>query len=85
MFNQLINLYNQFLTLFPPFLHFWISLILFLVIVYWFLELVRKSLIWLLLLVIFLPASIPLLKQIFWGILAFLKVLLRDFDKLGKF
>jgi hypothetical protein len=69
-------LYDRFLSVFPPALHFWISLLLFLVIVFWVLDLVKKNLIWLILLIVLLPASIPLLRQIFLGVLQFLRFLL---------
>ena len=76
MLAQIVSLYNQFLSFFPASFHFWISLILFLMIVFWFLDLVKRNIFWLVLLVLFLPVSIPLLKQIFMGILDFLRFLL---------
>lgn len=74
MLNQIIQLYQSFLNLFPPGLHFWISLAIFLVLVFWVLDLVKRSLVWLILLVILVPASIPLLRQIVDGLLRFLRV-----------
>ncbi len=74
--NQIFSLYNQFLSLFPVQWHFWISLIIFLVLIFWLLDLVKRNIVWLVLLIIFIPASIPLLKQIFAGIISFLKMLL---------
>lgn len=75
MLDQLISLYSQFLSLFPPELHFWVSLIIFVVLVFWLLDLVKRSLLWLVLLIILLPASIPILRQILEGILSFLRFL----------
>jgi hypothetical protein len=76
MLNKLFDLYSSFLSLFPPAFHFWISLILFLVIVFWLFDLVKRNIIWLLLLIILLPVSFPIVKQIFLGVLEFLKFLL---------
>lgn len=76
MIDQITSLYNQFLSLFPPEFHFWVSLVLFLMLVFWLLSLIKKNIIWLILLIILLPVSIPLLKQIFSGILSFLRFLL---------
>ena len=76
MLDQLFNLYDRFLSLFPNYTHFWISLIIFVVIVFWLLQLVKKNIIWLVLLIVLLPVSIPILKSIFSGILSVLKFLL---------
>lgn len=79
MLNQIIQLYQSFLNLFPSGLHFWISLVIFLVLVFWVLDLVKRSLAWLILLVILVPASIPLLRQIGEGLLRFLRVVVGSF------
>jgi len=76
MLEKIINFYEEFLSVFPSQLHFWISLAIFVVIIIWFLKLMQKNIIWIILLVLFIPASIPLLKQIGQGILEFLQYLL---------
>jgi len=76
MLDKIINFYEEFLTVFPSHLHFWISIAIFVVMVFWVFKLIKKNLIWIILLVFFIPASIPLLKQIGQGFLEFLKYLL---------
>ncbi|OGD62927.1 hypothetical protein A2160_04110 [Candidatus Beckwithbacteria bacterium RBG_13_42_9] len=76
MLDQLADLYGQFLSIFPAYLHFWISLVIFIALVLWLVDLVKKHWIWILLLIIFIPASIPLLRQIGKGIIDLLGFLL---------
>jgi hypothetical protein len=76
LFDQLISIYDQFISIFPPGIQWIISLILFLTLVFWFLDLVKRNLLWLILLVILLPASIPILRSIFNGLVAFLQYLI---------
>lgn len=77
MFEKIIDLYEEFLAAFPVQLHFLISLAIFVVLIVWLYKLVSKNLGWLILLVVFVPASIPLLKQIGQTVLEFLKHLLK--------
>jgi hypothetical protein len=44
--------------------------------VVWVFQLVKRNIIWLVLLVVLLPASIPIIKSIFEGLIAFLRYLL---------
>jgi len=76
IFDQIIIIYNQFISIFPTNFRWIISLVIFIVLVKWTIDLVKQNLIWLILLIILLPASIPILKSIFEGLLAFLGYLL---------
>ena len=74
--DQLIAIYDRFITLFPAGIQWIISLAIFISVVVGVINLIRRNFIFLLLLVILIPASIPLLRSILNGILAFLRYLL---------
>jgi|GEM_PF-642163 len=74
--DQIENFYIQFLNLFPPVLHPVIGLIIVVAIIYSLIQVVRKDFIYLIVLVILLPASIPILKSIGQGIVDLLKFFL---------
>lgn len=76
MLSRIFALYNQFLAVFPEGIHFWLSLAILLVLIKWLLSLLKRSLVWLLLLVIFVPASVPILKEIAFGVVEFLEKLI---------
>jgi hypothetical protein len=72
----LTNLYNQFLSFFPSFLHPVISIIVVIFLVYSIVQALKKNFIFLIILVVLLPASIPILKQVFDILITFIKYLL---------
>jgi len=74
--DQLTSLYQQFISIFPLSLQWVISLIIFIAIVVGVVNLVRRNFIFLLLLILLVPASIPLLRSIVNGLIAFLQNLL---------
>jgi hypothetical protein len=74
--QQIEQFYSHFLSLFPPVLHPVISIIVVVVIIYSLIQVVRKDFIYLIVLVILLPASIPVLKSVGQGIVDLLKFLL---------
>ncbi len=59
------NLYMEFLINFPPPVRPIISLLVAAAIVYAVIQIIRKDFIYLILLIVLLPASIPVLKNIF--------------------
>jgi len=74
--DQIINIYTQFLNKFPAGLHPVISVILALLIIYSIIRIIAKDFIFIILLVILLPASVPILKNIFDTLVALIKFLL---------
>ncbi len=70
------DLYNQFLGFFPSFLHPIISIAVVVFLVYSIIQTVKRNFIWLILLIILLPASIPVLKTVVDVLIKFIKWLL---------
>ena len=71
--DALFKAYDVFISNFPAQYQGLISLGLLAVIIISLYQLVRKSLLWLVLLIIFVPASIPILAKIGQAIVGFLK------------
>ncbi len=76
MLEEIYHLWEQFLHFFPSSLRWITSLIIFGLLVKLIISLIKKSFIWLILLVLFVPASIPLLKEIFGSVFRFLQKVL---------
>lgn len=74
--DYLQNLYNQFLNYFPGFLHPIISLILVVLLVYSIFQALKRNFIFIIILIVLLPASVPILKSVWEGILALIRLLL---------
>lgn len=70
------NLYSQFLSHFPNFLHPIISIIVLVFVVYSIVQALKRNFIFLVVLVILLPASIPILKQVLDFLIEIVKYLL---------
>lgn len=70
------SIYEQFLSYFPENLHGLVSLALALLLVFGIYKVLRRQLIYLVLLIILLPASVPILKNIWEQVLALIKFLL---------
>jgi len=74
--NQIFSIYDNFLAIFPPSFHGIISLILFILIVIGIIKIIQKDFIWLIVLIILLPASIPILVNLWNFIIGLLQFLL---------
>ena len=72
----LTDLYNQFLGFFPGFMHPIISIIVVIFLVYSIVQAIKSNFIWLIVLIVLLPASIPILKNVFGVLIGFIKYLL---------
>lgn len=72
----LIDSYNQILGYFPNFLHPFISIGLAVFLIYSIFQVLKRNFIWLIVLVILLPASIPILKGVWSALLSVVKFLL---------
>lgn len=68
--------YNQFLSYFPASVHPLISFVLAILLVYGIIKVIQKDFIYIILLVILLPASIPILKNIWDALLNIVTFLL---------
>ena len=74
--DSIYSIYTQFLSYFPEKVHGLVSLFLGILLIVGIYKVLRRQLIYLVLLVILLPASVPILKNIWEQILEFLKFLL---------
>ena len=72
----LTELYNQFLSFFPNFLHPFISIAVVIFLVYSIVQALKRNFIFLIVLVVLLPASIPILKNVVDILIGFIKYLL---------
>ena len=71
--QQIVTLWTQFIELFPIGIRGLLALGIFVGAVVLILDLVKRNFIWIILLVIFVPASMPIFKSIIDGIFYFLR------------
>lgn len=76
LLKPLYSIYDQFLGFFPQRLHGLISLFLAVLLILGIYKVLRRQLVYLILLVILLPASLPILKNVWTQILEILRFLL---------
>lgn len=74
--DQIFGIYNQFLSYFPANLHGLISLMLAILIVVAVFRIIKKDFVYIILLVVLLPASWPILKNIWDSLSNIIKFLL---------
>ncbi len=74
--QYLIDLYNQFLAHFPMWLHPFISIALAVLLVVAVIQTLKRNFIFLIILVVMLPASIPILKSVVDTLINLIKFLL---------
>ncbi|MBI4050853.1 MAG: hypothetical protein HY396_02670 [Candidatus Doudnabacteria bacterium] len=74
--QSIYSIYNQFLSYFPERTHGLVSLFLAILLIIGIYKVLKKQFIYLILLVVLLPASVPILKSIWEQLLALLKFLL---------
>ncbi len=72
----LTGLYQQFLGFFPSFLHPVISIVVVIFLVYSIVQAIKSNFIWIIVLIVLLPASIPILKSVVDILIGFIKYLL---------
>lgn len=73
---SIYDIYNQFLSYFPEKIHGLISLFLAVLIVFGIYKVIRRQFVYLILLVILLPASVPILRNIWSQVLELLQFLI---------
>ncbi len=71
-----VDLYNQLLGYFPNFLHPFISIALAIFLIYSVFQVLKQNFIFLIVLVLLLPASVPILKSVWATVLSMVKFLL---------
>jgi hypothetical protein len=76
MIDQIFSIYNQFLGFFPNKIHGLVSLVLAIFIIIAIFKVIKRNFIWIILLVILLPASVPILKSVWEGSVNLVKFLL---------
>ncbi len=74
--DQIYGIYNQFLSYFPENLHGIVSLGLAVIIVIGIIKVLRREFVYIILLVVLLPASVPILKNIWASIYNIIQFLL---------
>lgn len=74
--DQVYVLYNQFLSYFPSGLHGLVSLVLAGLIVVGVIKVIKKDFVYLILLLVLVPASLPILKSIWQSLSNIIKFLL---------
>ncbi len=74
--SEIQSLYLQFLTNFPENLRPVVSIALAVLLLYSVFKVIKKEFVYIIALVVLLPASVPILKNVWQGILAFVKFLL---------
>ncbi|MBU6447314.1 hypothetical protein KGQ24_00545 [Patescibacteria group bacterium] len=67
--DSIFQIYNQFLNYFPANLHPLVSLVLAILLVYGIIKVIQKEFVYIILLIVLLPASVPILKNI-WASVA---------------
>ena len=72
----LTGLYQQFQDFFPGFLHPFISIAVVIFLVYSIVQALKRNFIFIIILVVLLPASIPILKSVVDILIGFIKYLL---------
>jgi glutamate racemase len=75
-FSEIQNLYITFLNNFPEHLRSIISIACAVLVVYAVFKIVKKDFIFIVVLVILLPGSVPILKSVWQGVVAVVKFLL---------
>lgn len=74
--DQIFSIYNQFLSYFPANLHGLVSLALAVLIAYGIIKVIRRDFIYIILLVVLLPASVPIIRNIWESLSNIIKFLL---------
>ena len=74
--QNIYEIYNQFLSYFPSSVHPLISLILAILIVYGIFKVIKQEFVYIILLVVLLPASVPILKNIWESVVNIIKFLI---------
>ncbi len=74
--DQIYDLYNRFLSYFPTNLHGIVSIALAALIVYGIIKVLRRDFIYIILLIVLLPASVPILKNVWESLVNIIKFLL---------
>jgi hypothetical protein len=76
MMSQVYDIYHQFLSIFPDKFHWVVSLALAAMLVYAIFQTLKRNFIWIILLVILLPASVPILKGVWQSVVDLIQFLI---------
>ena len=77
MMESVYSIYAQFLSYFPDKFHGLVSLALAALLVWGIYKVVRRQFVYIVLLIVLLPASVPILKSVWAQVLELLKFLLK--------
>jgi len=69
LMDSLYKIYDQFLSYFPTSVHPFVSFALAILLIYGIIKVIQKDFVYIILLIVLLPASIPILKSV-WDSLA---------------
>jgi hypothetical protein len=76
MIDQIFSIYGQFLSYFPERFHWVVSLVLAVLIVVAVYKIIKKNFIYIVLLIVLLPASVPILRNVWDSVAGLVKFLL---------
>jgi hypothetical protein len=74
--SEIYSIYSQFLGFFPNGTHWIVSLVLAVFLVVAIFKVIKRNFIWIILLIILLPASVPILHNIWESVVQLIKFLL---------
>ena len=74
--DQIYSIYNQFLSYFPDNLHIVVSLALAVLIGIGIFKVIKRQFVYIILLIVLLPASVPILKNVWENVVDLMKFLL---------
>jgi hypothetical protein len=74
--TDLLTVYQSFLAIFPGWLQPIVSLVIAILLVYAVIQTLRRNLIWIILLIILLPASVPVFQSLWHAIITILDFLI---------
>ncbi|OGE88068.1 MAG: hypothetical protein A3J07_01680 [Candidatus Doudnabacteria bacterium RIFCSPLOWO2_02_FULL_49_13] len=74
--DQIVSIYNQFLSYFPENLHGIVSLALAVCLAIGIFKVIKREFIYIIVLIVLLPASVPILKNIWESLSTIIKFLL---------
>lgn len=74
--DSIFNVYDRFLAIFPPHFQGIISLFVFVLVIFAIYKIIKKDFIWIIALILLLPASISILSKIWNSLVEFLQYLI---------
>ncbi len=74
--SGIFQIYNQFLSYFPANLHGLVSFVLGIILIYGVIKVIQKDFVYIILLIVLLPAAVPILQNIWQSLVSIVSFLL---------